>query len=161
MEADELMSEYVVEIERPVIKNKVAFLKYGSRGEFEAIRQIVRFKKPEPDKIETFIKICESRLDRLKRFSSDLMTFVSIALATFTFTISFLFNIIPEDIPKDSITPGIDWFFSSLNYLLWKILMSILLLLIITCALQFLRYRAQANAWYAVKEGILLEKKNS
>jgi hypothetical protein len=129
MEADELMSEYVVEIERPVIKNKVAFLKYGSRGEFEAIRQIVRFKKPEPDKIETFIKICDSRLDRLKSYSSDLMTFLSIVLATFTFSLYLAFD--KYGIPIDSIIPGIKWFLS-LKFILLKISISTLLLIIIT-----------------------------
>ncbi|MBN1763282.1 MAG: hypothetical protein JW878_09465 [Methanomicrobia archaeon] len=163
MEADELMREYEVEIERPWIKNKMAFLKHGSRGELEAIREIVRFKTPEPNKIDAFIRICESRVDRLNSFSSGLMTFVSVALATFTFSITFLFGTMKEikTIPKNSLIPVITWYFDSPEYLIWKFIMTILLFLIITCAFQFLRYRAQVNAWYAIKEGLLLEKKDS
>ena len=158
MEVNELMREYEAEIERPWLKNKMAFLKMGFTGEFEAIREVVRFKKPEPDDVDAVISLCDSRLDRLKSFSSDLMTFLSIALATFTFGLYLSFD--KYGIYADSIMPFFTWYFKW-EYIPLKIAIAILWFLTITCAFQFLRYRAQTNAWYAIKEGLLLERKNS
>jgi hypothetical protein len=156
MGEDDLIKRYEDKIERPLIENKIAFLKYGINGDFEKIRGIIGFEKPEKaekEKINALISICDNRIDRLKSFSRDLVTFVGWTLATFTLSMTLLSaKIIPDG---DSILPGIAWFFGSLNYLLWKILMVILLILGILFFLSLFRYKAQANAWYAIKEGLL------
>jgi hypothetical protein len=82
MEAKELLNKWVEEIDKPWIKNKVTFLLLGARGEFETIRCIIGFKEPEADEIDRLKEICNSRIDRLEPFTSDLITFISISVGS-------------------------------------------------------------------------------
>jgi len=152
MGEDKLIKRYEEKIERPLVKNKITFLKYGIYGDFEKIRGIIGFENPERDEVNALISICDNRIDRLKSFAQDLVTFISFTLATFTLSITIFSDKITEG---DSTFPGLLWFFGSSHYLLWKILMGFLLILAILFLSLLFRYKAQANAWYAIKEGFL------
>ena len=153
---DNLIAQYEEKIERPVIRNKIAFLKCGINGDFGKIRKIIDFKNPEGDKVNALISICDNRLDRLNSFAGNITTFVSFVLATFTLSITLVFDKIIDD--KNVMFPRLEWFFGQQVYLLWKILMVFLLILGILFLLLLFRNKAHANAWYAIKEDLLLYK---
>lgn len=162
---EELLEKWEKEIDKRWIKNKLKFLWYGFWGNFKEIRDIINCcekRKPRRNKIEAFIGICDSRIDRLKSFSRDLMTFISVSADSFAITVSIIFgsDVIKIETEGKSF-PLIQWFFNpEVDWLAFKILIAVLLIVIVLLTLLVWRYRAQANAWYAIKEGVLLMKKN-
>ena len=180
-ESEKLLKEWEKEIDKPWIDwNKWKFFRYGFQGDFGKIRELINFKKRKPneDRIEAFIGICDNRIDRIKSHSRDLITFISVSAASFAIALSILIksNIIePAETkgyccyglpnPLCSIAqkfPVVQWIVSEqeLNWVAMKIMMIALFALVILLTLAVWRYRAQINAWYAVKEGVLLMKKN-
>lgn len=180
MKAEKLLEKWEKEIDKRWIKHKLEFLWYGFWGDFKEIREIVGFEEPRWNKIAAFIGICDSRIDRLKSFSRDLMMFISVSAASLAIALSIFFEKIKTEdrgffywwfpdqllgsiVPQSF--PIVHWFVSepkSLepDWIGMKIIMIALFILILLFALLVWRYRAQANAWYAVKEGVLLMKKN-
>ena len=141
MKAEELLKRCEKEIHKLRIKNKGKFLKHGVKGEFEAIRDIVEFEQPKWDEREMFIEICDNRIDRLK--SSTTGTVASLGAGIAAVVAAFLI--------KDYGTQLL----LILGTFLLIFVSSLLLVLIFT----FFYYRAQMYAWYAIKEGVLLVKK--
>ena len=146
MKAEKLLEKWEKEIDKPWInKNKLKFFWYGFRGEFGKIRGIIGFEKPKEDEIEAFIGICDNRIDRLKTFSSDIIA-VLIALVVAVASI----------LAVSSITTHPLWDLLCQNVVFFGMIFLIFILFL----LALIRYRAQIYAWYAVKEGVLLMKKN-
>ena len=176
MKAEKLLEKWENEIDKRLIKHKLKFLWYGFWGDFKGLREVVEFEEPRRNKIEAFIGICDNRIDRLKSFSRDLITFISVSAASLAIALSILFEGIktegrggfyrwfPEQL--DSIVQKrfniVHWFVSEPepDLIGMKIIMIVLFILILLFALLVWRYRAQVNVWYAIKEGLLLMKKN-
>ena len=141
MEAEKLLEECEDKIHKPLLKNKGKFLRRGVKGEFKAIRGIIfgenKELKLKEGEVEAFIGICNNRIDRLKSSTTEIVTSLGAIIAVLAV---FL---IAE--PENKI-------------ILW-ILSIILILVVAILALATFYYRAQSYAWYAVKEGVLLVKK--
>ena len=159
MKAEKLLEKWEKEIDKRWIEHKLKFLRHGFWGDFEKIRKIVEFEEPRRNKIEAFLGICDNRIDRLKSFSRDLVTFISVSAASFAITVSIIFGSgVIENETEGKSFPLIRWFFTpEVDWLAFKILMAVLLIVTVLFTLLVWRYRAQANAWYAVKEGLLLQ----
>ena len=140
MEAEKLLEGYVEKIHnlRP-LKDKLNFFKYGFTGKFKTIRDdIIKLDPHKWDDRDAFIKICDNRIDRLKTFTTEIVTSVCALIAVVAvFLIAY-----PEKSP-----------FQNRCIFLLIFVMSFLLV-------AMFYYRAQTYAWYAVKEGVLLVKDN-
>ena len=136
MKAKRLLERCEKEIHKPWIKNKGKFLKRGIKGEFDEIRDIIKFKPPKWGDKEAFIKICDNRIDKLKTSSTEIVTILGAIMAVVA-----IFLI--ADIRNNFST----------------ILSEFLLISLMVLILDFFYYRAQMYAWYAIKEGALLVKK--
>lgn len=147
MEVEKLLEKLEKEIDKRWIKNKLNFYWSGFRGDFLEIREILGFEKPKEDEIEAFIGICDNRIDRLKLFSSNIIA----VLIAFTIAIASILVAL-------KITTHAHPFL----YLLRQpgVVFEILFLIFILFLSALICYRAQIYAWYAVKEGVLLMKKN-
>lgn len=142
---EELLEKWEEEIDKWWIKNKLKFFWYGFRGDFKTIRDTLNFekRKPNEDEVEAFIGICDNRIDRLKSFSSDIIAVLIVLVAAVA---SIL--VVGEEYPLMSLLHQPGWIFK------------IIFLIFLLCLLALIRYRAQIYAWYAIKEGVLLMKKN-
>ena len=155
MKAEELLGRCEKEIDNPWFNWK--FFWYSFKGEFKEFRNIVTSENiKDKDEVETFIGICDNRIDRAKAFLSDIVTVLSLLIALLAVIASILVGsgIIKKaekQNPLISIWLDTGWTFQILTILL--ILIALLLFLLLC------HYRAQIHAWYAVKEGILLMKK--
>jgi hypothetical protein len=92
MKAKKLLEKWEEEIDKRWIKHKVKFLWHGFWGDFKELREIVGFEEPRRNKIEAFIGICDNRIDRLKSFSRDLITVISVSAASLAIALSILFE---------------------------------------------------------------------
>ena len=139
MKAEELLEGWVKKIHkmRP-FEDKWEFFKYGVKGDFKKIRDTINpnNEKPKKNEIEAFIGICDNRINRLKNSTTELVTSIGAIIAVIAV---FLIR------------------YSEKSYFL---ILSIFLIISVTVLIVALAYyRAQMYAWYAVKEGVLLEKK--
>jgi multisubunit Na+/H+ antiporter MnhG subunit len=139
MKAEELLESWVEKIHkmRP-FEDKWKFFKYGVKGDFLKIRATINpnNEKPKKNEIEAFIGICDNRINRLKNSTTELVTSIGAIIAVLAV---FLIR------------------YSEKSHFL---ILSIFLLISVTVLIVALAYyRAQMYAWYAVKEGVLLEKK--
>jgi ABC-type multidrug transport system fused ATPase/permease subunit len=177
VECEDLLKRCDAAINTFCVTNKFRFLWYGSKGQYNKIIEIV-FVSKEGEKIEdkvldkvedignkilnnkeTFIKICNNRIERLQNLSSEIVPTLATA-ATVLIGIGAvltLFNKIPAEL--------LSFLNNNSNYLnayaIWclvTILLVFILLLIIS--LTILLHRSNTNAWYAVKEGALRMKAN-
>ena len=82
--------------------------------------------------------IFDNRLDRIKTSTRDVITVIAAGVALFAL---FLMG-----------------YYKEISIQNWGILLFIVLFVVLVFSV--IHYRAQSNAWYAVKEGVLLEKKN-
>ena len=156
-EAEELLKEWVKKIDSPKIENKAKFLRYGVEGDFERIRKtIIEFKNPPEDKIEAFLGICDNKIDRLKSFSGDIITVVGFLIG---FSAGIASTLVMSDVVGESF-PLLEKLSGFIGRTPLTVLAIIFLIFILSLSLLLLRYRAQIYAWYAVKEGVLLMKKN-
>ena len=83
MEAETLLEGYVEKIHnlRP-LKDKLNFFKYGFTGKFKTIRDdIIKLDPHKWDDRDAFIKICDNRIDRLKTFTTEIVTSVCALIA--------------------------------------------------------------------------------
>lgn len=154
------------------------FLRYGFWNELEKIKSEVvkgiNIKKLDEDDVEAFTKICDNRLDRIKSFSRNLITVISISAASLAITASILIEKIikapeanevfyrwfPGQLldPMVQIFPVVQWIVSEQepDWLGMKIVMFVLFIVIVVLAPLIAHYWGQAHAWYAIKEGALL-----
>ena len=173
MKVEKPLEKWEKEIDKRWIKHKLKFLWYGFWGDFKGLREVVEFEEPRRNKIEAFIGICDNRIDRLKSFSRDLITFISVSAASLGIILVFASEKHVEANRKfHEWLPGqLDSFIQEkFPILLWillgdthfgiRLVLIVLFILILLFALLVWRYRAQVNAWYAIKEGLLLMKKN-
>lgn len=151
VEAKELLNNIEKEISES--GNKLMFLIYGVIGKYGKIRDIVNFKEPKEDEIEKFIEICDNRIEGLKSFSQDLITSLSILIAFFGGILAGVFLLLRTN----------ETFHISFNLIFTFIIILILFAIFLFAMLLFIvlgNYKAQIHPWYAVKEGVLLMKKN-
>ena len=135
------------------------FFRYSFSGEFKKIQEAVKIKNIkdndlDKNEVETFIGICNNRIDRAKTFLRDVVTVLSVLIALLAVIASILVGCsikAEEQIHLIRIWPETGWTF---------LILIILLLLATLLFLLLCHYRAQTHAWYAVKEGVLLMKKN-
>ncbi len=162
MKAEDLLEKLAEGIDKPWInKNKLKFLRYGFQGDFNTIRKIreIAFKDNDLNKneIEAFIGICDNRIDRLKSFSSDIITVVGLLIVFFGGIASIL---VTSDVIERGTFPLVKTLTELIKWELVRLLTIFFLIFLLFPSSIFLRYRAQIYAWYAVKEGVLLMKKN-
>ena len=136
MEAEKLLEGYVEKIHnlRP-LKDKLNFFKYGVKGKFKEIRDIINFGSPEWGDKKVFIKICDNRIDRLKSSTTEIVTSIGALIAVLAV---FLIK------------------YSGTGYYLILSIFILISLAVLIFAIFY--YRTQLYAWYAVKEGVLLVK---
>lgn len=160
---DKLMKKCEDEIDKPWIRNKLKFFWHGSRGMFNEIRGVLCFDTPKLNKagITAFKEICDGRIDKLQRLIAAHTTFIGISFATLTIAFSVINDakLIPINDTKDTPLasfPGLQWFIWGNGWWGMRILLFLILVFVIIFAISVFRSRAQAYAWYAVREGVLL-----
>lgn len=136
MKAEKLLERYVKEIHKMPFKNKLKVYVWGVKGKFSEIKGIINFKPPKWDEKEAFIKICDNRIDRLKGSTTEIVTSIGAVIAVLAV---FLIR------------------YSEKSYFL--ILSAFLLISVIVLIFAVLYYKVRMYVWYAIKEGILLVKK--
>ncbi|MCK4734586.1 MAG: hypothetical protein KAT65_19175 [Methanophagales archaeon] len=152
------------------------FLWYGFWDELEKIREKVfegvedLAKGLDEDEVKAFIDICNSRIDRIKTLSRDLVTVISASAASLGVLLVLIERRIIKangDFPIPKSFPvqlgSINQSFPTLQWVLFgdgdwgfRIILSVLFIVIVLLAPLIGRYRAQTHAWYAIKEGTLL-----
>jgi len=153
MKAEELLEKCGEKINKPWYNwVNLRFLWYGFWDETEKIREKVfeGFEGLDEDEVEAFTKICDSRIDRIKTSSRDLVIGISVLAASLGIMASIL---IERVIPNEGISPLVQWFFTSgWCWLGMRIALAVIFILIVLLALLIGHYWAQAHAWYAIKE---------
>lgn len=148
------------------------FLWYGFWDKPEKIREKVfeRVEGLNEDEVKAFTDICNSRIDRIKTLSRDLVTVISASAASLGVLLVLIESElikangefpIPKSFPLQlgSIIqrfPILQWVLFGDSYWGFRIIMSVLFIVIVLLAPLIGRYRAQNHAWYAIKEGTLL-----
>ena len=116
MKAEELLEKCEEKINKPWYNwINLRFLWYGFWDEVGKIREEV-FDGIEgfldKDELKTFEKICDIRIDKIKTFLRDLVVMsISILTASLGIIVSILFE--AGVIPKEGVSPMLQWFFTT------------------------------------------------
>ena len=155
MKAEELLEKCEEKINKPWYNwINLRFLWYGFWDKTEKIREKV-FKGIEcfldEDEVETFTKICDSRIDRAKSFLTHIVTGLSLLIASLAVIASILVR--SEITPKKEFPLINLWLETGPLFQLMIVFLLILVLFLFLC---LCHYAAQIHAWYAIKENTLL-----
>ncbi|MGB7532789.1 MAG: hypothetical protein WA977_07420 [Halobacteriota archaeon] len=153
MKAEELLEKCEEKINKPWYNwINLRFLWYGFWDKTKKIREKVfeGIEGLDEDEVETFTKICDSRIDRIKTSSRDLVIGISVLAASLGIMVTILFERV---ILEGGISPGVLWFFTSgWCWLGMKITQAVVFIVIVLLALLIGHYWTQVHAWYAIKE---------
>lgn len=157
MDAEELLEN----CEKMIKWFNVMFIWYSFIGKFrpkEITKICSEAMSLNESEIETFIKICDGRIGRLKSFSRDIMALLGLSISSIAIVASILAG--------SSILAGTEEQFSlcdvwSKTGLVFQTFTVIIIIIAVGLFFLILQCRAKSHAWYAIKEKILLTKKYS
>ncbi len=154
-----LLEKCEEKIDKPLFNiDKLVFLWFGVNGDFQYIRNRILGGNNkltlEDDEIKAFVRICDNRIERLRSFLSEVMGITGFLIVLFV-GIATILATANKDF--ESLFRGWAELCNVLNLESLRLLAIIFFITLLTLSYFLVRYRAQLYAWYAIKEGTLLE----